>query len=155
MSLPNPIVRTDYYLKKIADPTYDGEMPNAITRTDYYLKEIADNAGGGGMLTSTMYSLTERVVGYWYDGKPLYQITITFNTPITITNSGWTTVISEWIQDIGIIASCEAIGSSSSTCSTIATILEYNRSTHELKALGQNGSNSFDTLTIRYTKTSD
>lgn len=49
MSLPNPIVRTDYYLNKIADPTYDGEMPNPITREDHYLNAIAENAGGSDL----------------------------------------------------------------------------------------------------------
>lgn len=49
MSLPNPITRTDHYLNKIADPTYDGEMPNPISRIDHYLDAIAENAGGSDL----------------------------------------------------------------------------------------------------------
>lgn len=75
MSLPNAITREDFYLNKIANPSDDHELPDAITRTQHYLKAIAEN-GGGENSKPFIYSETERVVGEWIDGKPLYQKTI-------------------------------------------------------------------------------
>lgn len=78
MSLPNAITREDFYLNKIANPSDDHELPDAITRQQHYLKAIAENAGGGGGGGDQpfIYSETERVVGEWVDGRPLYQKTI-------------------------------------------------------------------------------
>lgn len=47
------------------------------------------------------YSTSERVVGTWIDGKPLYQKTVKPNLPTTITN-GSATSIATTFADLGI-----------------------------------------------------
>lgn len=50
---------------------------------------VVDVEGGGNYYLNTIYSTEEKKVGYWTDGKPLYQRTIIYETPFNITNGSW------------------------------------------------------------------
>lgn len=100
MSLPNAITREDFYLNKIANPSDDHELPDAITRTQHYLKAIAENGGGGGGDSQPfIYSETEREVGTWIDGRPLYQITKKFEN-VSISANSDVTLESAWGMEL-------------------------------------------------------
>lgn len=65
---------------------------NQITTTGTKIAEITINSttqnvyapsGGGG---SEVYSYTEQLIGVWTDGKPLYRITVPFDTGVVASN---------------------------------------------------------------------
>ena len=56
----------------------------------YFIKDL-DNASVEGY-PPLIYSLEEREVGVWTDGKPLYQITFELSTSMTIPNNSWQSI---------------------------------------------------------------
>jgi hypothetical protein len=73
----------------------------AVKGRDYVETDGGDTPGGGGI----NYSTEERVVGTWIDGKPLYQITVSF----TIGSSGTYNTYDTGIDDVSIIASIKGV----------------------------------------------
>ena len=49
---------------------------------------VVDIEGGGNYYLNTIYSEEEKKVGYWTDGKPLYQKTVALNN-LSVTNNRW------------------------------------------------------------------
>lgn len=133
--------------------TYDnGEWVNAN----------GGSGGSGGMCyLNTIYSTTEKKVGYWTDGKPLYQKTWNLSPDIEITSSGvlLPSYVSNDLADaeniIWAVAERERNGSSilpaiihayvwnSSTTGTAYSVLSADRWSNVSK------------ITIQYTKTTD
>ena len=70
-------------------------------------KTIVNISGGGGggatMLLNTIYSDTEKKIGYWRDNKPLYQKAVDIGS----LPSNDTKTVAHGVSDIDLIVSCE------------------------------------------------
>lgn len=136
---------------------YDRSSMNADCTIQY--TKTTDTAGTAAWVptgaTPIHYSLNEQVIGTWIDGKPLYRITVDAGRNVSINNSSWVSVINPWIENVKAIIDSSAYNFSDSGCSNVAAIFDYNKSTRELRALGQNGANNFRYANIEYTKTTD
>ena len=106
----------------------------------------------GVSVQPVIYSETEREIGVWADGKPLYQRTWTFSSAYTINANSWVTTsisnagIEKCIECVGISpsgAAWEFLGATGDTGSYI-NILNPRQTAIEVKS-----------LTLRYTKTAD
>lgn len=64
----------------------DGQVPKYNSSTQKW--ENANESGGSGGLN---YSETEHIIGTWITGKPLYEKTVVYTTPVTIQNGSWYT----------------------------------------------------------------
>ncbi len=62
--------------------TVTDDNVNGVTVVD-----ITGGGGGSSVFLNTIYTDTEKRIGYWRDKKPLYQITYIFNTPQTVNAS--------------------------------------------------------------------
>lgn len=70
---------------------------NAYSMVGYTIQytKTTDTAGSGTWTTqggyAHHYSTTEHVIGTWITGKPLYEKTVVYTTPVTISNGSWYT----------------------------------------------------------------
>lgn len=108
---------------------------------------------GNGIFHPTIYSLEEREIGVWKDGKPLYQKTYTVPTSSAqISYNDWTNVgIDVSFADTMVKAFGIALDGTFQ-----GDFLAWNdNGTLKLQS-GRNGNNAYaNTLTIQYTKLSD
>ena len=49
------------------------------------------------------YSTTEQVIGYWIDGRPIYELTVELSTAVTISANAWNNSVYTHSEDIIII----------------------------------------------------
>ena len=125
---------------------YSGTTPLSAEN----LKQMEDNTEDA-INQITTYSTTERIVGTWIDGKPIYEITV----PVTIANhSAWTDLVT--ISNLKKAIKIVAVGSSVllpryESSEYYAEFL-YETGKIRYKAQGQAG--NFD-LVVQYTKTTD
>ena len=115
--------------------------------------EIQGGGGGGSnlIIDAQKYSLEEEVIGIWTDGKPLYQKTFYFTTPVQVQANRYETLVTSSGLSIETIVSGEALPSKEATFTPIS--LTYTQSGDIQGYFPTAWSISY--LTIRYTKTTD
>ena len=98
------------------------------------------------------YSTSEKVIGTWIDGKPLYEITVEFSSEITVNNNTWTnTTITTTdkkaiVNVIGINQTGTCWNMLSANCDNGSYVQVYHTRGTII---------TIKTLTIQYTKTTD
>jgi hypothetical protein len=119
---------------------------------------ITDVNGDGSQFQPVIYSTTEREIGVWTDGKPLYEITLETDTQVQLNNTSWTTI--PWNNepsDIDFLVSAEIARVCPNTNFTLRFTL-YDGHIKGASLIESNYppvSNLTERLTIRYTKTTD
>lgn len=140
-----------------------GQVVEYRAKSGSSLKAYGVTQGTNGIFAPVIYSDTERAIGVWRDGKPLYQKTIDFGTlPNQTTKS-----IAHGISDIdaSCIVSIEPIASTSSYA-TVPRVHDTNVSTQvfwevnstNIICYSRNANNTAFThcfVTLKYTKTTD
>ncbi len=107
--------------------------------------------GTNNIFTPQIYSLEEREVGVWIDGKPLYQKTYSLTTPITVTGGGTWINTGINISDVDYLIDAE-FGAFNAKWDAINAVNDGGI----LKAvLLASGSITVSEITILYTKTTD
>lgn len=99
------------------------------------------------------YSTTEKVIGTWINGKPLYQKTFYRNTSILVTVNSWTTFVSTSIPIEVIVGNDGWMLDGEDILNDIGIRF----SSGNIKFMRQSGAASATTsyITLRYTKTTD
>ena len=138
-----------------------------------YMKENGQLKKGAGLYKvsvpvglADIYSLDERIIGCYIDGKPLYQKSIQLDD-VTVPQSGRTIIsLSNYISNIDTIVNAEAVTIDTNLtipAFQIATLSQYGMSFYVNKTDGiviSRGSDSGTVtrdflVTIKYTKTTD
>ena len=128
--------------------TYDNTL-SGLSATDVQdaIDELAQSGGG------INYSTTEQVIGTWITGKPLYQKTIVAPTEMEISQSSWTAT-GLYIQDGGYVIECHGINKDGGYQGSVLAYIAS--SDGELFLVTPRNSIGYvQTITIRYTKTTD
>lgn len=115
---------------------------------------VTDVTGGEeDKFQPVIYSETEREVGVWVNGKPLYQMSWVFSTPIDIQNNTWvlTSIDCSTIDDI---VKVESVTGSGSNISIFASKNTANN-VIELQTPRNQYTTNCGKLTLWYTKTTD
>lgn len=116
------------------------------------LINVTDVTGGGeNEFQPIIYSETEREIGVWTDGKPLYENTFDFGSDTTISRNSWTST-SITVTGVELIVFCSGLGSDGSYQSSL---LAWNDSGTLKLQTPRNTDGSVRYVTIRYTKTTD
>ena len=103
---------------------------------------------------SSCYSATERQIGCWVDGKPLYQKTFTFDPHITISNSSWESITEVSALNIENIIKC--FGGETDDGSSQGSVMAWvDSGMLKCQSLRNNNSVYITHLTLQYTKTTD
>lgn len=112
------------------------------------------NSGGGGnaiILDAQIYSIDEKQVGVWIDGRPLYQKT--FERSVTLVSGTWTPTGDSIPNGKAICAEVTAINTSSDT---VPVWCEIGSDGHiELLNIRNVGSVTITQYTVKYFKTTD
>lgn len=119
----------------------------------YFIKDL-DNASVEGY-PPLIYSLEEREVGVWTDGKPLYQKTWDFGSAITVNSNAWTDTS---ISNSNIEAIVKVVGGNlSSGKITCFDGLSATADSGSVVKILQNRNVAINVkyLTLQYTKTTD
>lgn len=116
---------------------------------------IAGSGSGGGgsnlIVDAQIYSLEEKQIGVWVDGRPLYQKT--FERNITLASGSWTSTGDSVLNGKAIDAEVTAIGQGSDT---IPVWCEIGSDGHiELLNIRGSGQVTITHYTVRYFKTTD
>lgn len=132
-----------------------GTATDTLTKLgiDGTVYEIQGGGGGGSNLIvdAQIYSLEEKQIGVWVDGRPLYQKT--FITNVTLTSGTWTTTGDSILNGKAIDAEVTAIGQDSDT---IPVWCEIGADGHiELLNIRGSGQVTITHYTVRYFKTTD
>ena len=107
--------------------------------------------GTQNIFTPQIYSTEERVIGVWTDGKPLYQKTYHFTTPITIQGGGSWTNTGIDISFVDYLVN----GEFTQTASRWNGISPINNAGTLNAVLMTSGNLTVSDITIQYTKTTD
>ena len=105
--------------------------------------------------SNIVYSLQEREIGVWYNGKPVYGIVVVFSSSIIISNSEYTTTTIDSSDMEDIIYAC-AIHDDGTNSATL--LADPTRDSHTKLGLqtGRNGNGvTCKALILQYTKMSD
>lgn len=102
----------------------------------------------------TDYSTTEKIVGTWIDGKPLYQKTIDFEQNILISNTTWTTTRAT-IQNGAMVVKCYGSSSENPYQGDLLALIESGTLKLQTPRNGTDVNASVRYCTIQYTKTTD
>lgn len=146
----NAKVNVQGTIYEVEPEQYSGNTPLSAENFKA-MEDNTENAINEGILQPNTYSTTERIVGTWIDGKPIYEVTV----PVTIANrSAWTDLVT--ISNLKKAIKIVAVGSSVllpryESSEYYAEFL-YETGKIRYKAQGQAG--NFD-LTVQYTKTTD
>lgn len=163
---------TNYNLEK---PDSTDAFGNFRASYNSNMDIIDQNLGGGGgggqtLLLNTIYSDTEKKVGYWRDNKPLYQKTIytnnaTVNNEVAISVSslnvdslvdikGTYDRIVNWLSPPISMVYCFDVYEGNDEQSFIRYDVDDNNIKYRIK-LANNEATSYQVITIQYTKTTD
>lgn len=115
--------------------------------------DIQGDSGGGIMYLNTIYSTEEKMVGYWTDGKPLYQKTWDLGSDLLVNSNTWTDT-SIRVSDFNIenIIHASGLNSGGSFFGFVAS----NRDQTYVQILQtRNAQITVRYFTLRYTKTTD
>lgn len=97
------------------------------------------------------YSTEERCVGFWIDGSPIYEKTVTLSSDKTIPSNSWTEIatLTENIKIISVVGYSDT----SAGCYFMSLIAQYVTSTKKLSFLNpRSNSTTIDTYTMKYIK---
>lgn len=132
-----------------------------IRRGQVFSLESGDNStnytvyglafGTQNIFTPQIYSTEERVIGVWTDGKPLYQKTYHFTTPITIQGGGSWTNTGIDISFVDYLVN----GEFTQNASRWNGISPINNAGTLNAVLMTSGNLTVSDITIQYTKTAD
>lgn len=141
---------------ELTQAEYDALTPAEKMSDTPYL--ITDANGDGSQFQPVIYSTTEREIGVWTDGKPLYEITLETDTQVPLNNTSWTTI--PWNNepsDIDFLVSAEIARICPNTNATMRfTLVDGHIKGASLVADDYPAvSNLTERLVIRYTKTTD
>ena len=141
---------------------------NANSNSDKYEEYVYINGeweriGGSAYLDTNInsYSTEERVVGTWLDGKPLYQKTIKFSTPINVDVNNAATVVDmrdfQELKYISVICSAALIREQGTYKAAVVMCAARKNTDTELVVYGYGSSawTSMEYITLQYTKNSD
>ena len=135
---------------ELTQAEYDALTPAEKMSDTPYL--ITDANGDGSQFQPVIYSTSERVIGVWTDGKPLYEKTVVLSSELTINANDWgvTSEPSSGISsliDMVVLSSTGTVYLAYGAIDTGDYIRIYNvRSNAEIR---------IKTFIIRYTKTTD
>lgn len=132
-----------------------GTATDTLTKLgiDGTVYEIQGSGGGGSNLIvdAQIYSLEEKQIGVWVDGRPLYQKTFIRN--ITLSSGSWVTTGDSILNGKAIAAEVTAIGQGSDT---VPVWCEIGADGHiELLNIRGSGQVTITHYTVRYFKTTD
>ena len=134
---------------------YDALTPTQKMNGTIYF--ITDVNGDGSQFQPIIYSTTEREIGVWTDGKPLYEKTYIFNSTLTLYRNTWTT-ISE-LDDIAAIVDKVINGDGyfyvSAGGGYQPLAMQYSGGHIQAQIARYIESSSVTQMTIRYTKSTD
>ena len=141
--------KTQTITKEVTQAEYDAlvQADTVDPDTAYFIK---DTNGDGSKFQPVIYSLEEREIGVWADGKPLYEKTITPQTAVLIPQTTWTNFCT-FSEDIQIKFGF-AISSGEDAYADL--LYAYDNGYIQLYS-PRNFTVSIKTITIRYTKTTD
>ena len=137
---------------------------NSTQKAEYQIVNLTDDYDTQAL--SDTYSTTERVVGRWIDGKPLYEKTFTNLAVPTVTTNG-TYVVSEvqhgianiqyyWIENARIVSSSNVIRQLPYlTNAGYQTKMSMTNTIFQIVSGDTTHSDQPIHATIRYTKTTD
>jgi len=141
---------------------------NANSNSDKYEEYVYINGeweriGGSAYLDTNInsYSTEERVVGTWLDGKPLYQKTIKFSTPINVDVNNAATVVDmrdfQELKYISVICSAALIREQGTYKAAVVMCAARKNTDTELVVYGYGSTEwtSMEYITLQYTKNSD
>ena len=130
---------------------------------DFYHKLLPYMGGSFGLVatgidSANLYSTTERVVGQWIDGKPLYQKTFEFTVPTTYNSdvtiyTGNTNERIKYAWGALVTSTEDSVTLDSPYNGTARTALHWNKNVLTCRISEWGGSNAY--VTIQYTKTTD
>lgn len=112
-----------------------------------------ETSGSDDKFQPVIYSEDEREIGVWVNGKPIYQMSWVFSTPIDIQNNSWvlTSIDCSTIDDI---VKVESVTGSGSNISIFASKNATNN-VIELQTPRNQYTTNCGKLTLWYTKTTD
>lgn len=147
------VVDMPYEVVHLTQAQYDA-LPNTKL-TDGKIYCITDVYSGGSdklIGLGDCYSTTEKVVGCWTDGKPLYKRTWVFTSDLSCNSNEWTnTPIDK--GDIENIVYAEAINDVGNYWGIVSTAISSNQYIQVLNS--RNRAITIRQITLRYTKTTD
>lgn len=162
------IVNDTDYTGSFVDPNPNGTATDMLTKLgiDGTVYEIQGGGGSNFIVDAQTYSLEERQVGVWTNGKPIYQKTIQISSlPSTATYSTYPHGISniETIVDTegyviwadGAIAPINSTQLNGSSVNSSASFDYYVDLTNVGIGVGMDRSAMSANVTIKYTKTTD
>ena len=152
---------SSYVEQMLLFPLKKGQTLTATRTTNYALNyaiygiQPASNVVIIPDYLSSCYSTSERQIGCWRDGKPIYQKTFEFASPITVSYNSWTdTNISVSGNNIDKVISAVGYNANEKAHWNVDTSLEV--SSYVSLLTGRNGDTiSVKYLTLQYTKTTD
>lgn len=156
------VISGNYQPFEGTDGTEDGAsglVPKPLTTdADKFLKsdgtwaEVQSGGGGSNLIVDAqIYSLEEKQIGVWVDGRPLYQKT--FITNVTLTSGVWTSTGDSVLNGKAIDAEVTTIGQGSDT---VPVWCEIGADGHiELLNIRNAGQVTITHYTVRYFKTTD
>ena len=119
--------------------------------TTYYITDIN---GDGSQFQPVIYSETEREIGVWADGKPIYQRVIILSDLMTIPSNTWTDIDNSDWTFVDKYIYCTTINGAGSCLDFIGA--KTNESNNKLQILSARPSNiTVKYIVIQYTKTTD
>lgn len=156
------VISGNYQPFEGTDGTEDGAsglVPKPLTTdVDKFLKsdgtwaEVQSGGGGSNLIVDAqIYSLEEKQIGVWVDGRPLYQKT--FITNVTLTSGVWASTGDSVLNGKAIDAEVTTIGQGSDT---VPVWCEIGADGHiELLNIRSVGQVTITHYTVRYFKTTD
>jgi hypothetical protein len=115
------------------------------------------NATDAGVVLPHTYSETEQVVGYWIDGRPIYEKTIISSTEVTVSANAWKSpafTISD--VNVTVISGLPSYWSATSSVFVVWNFMCIQSNTSDKKKVdlynSRNASCQVNRLTIRYIK---
>lgn len=141
-------------IRELTQSQYDALPSSKLT--DGILYCIKDEGiVEGDQYAPVIYSLAEREIGVWTDGKPLYQKVIAFNSEITVSPSSWTTTDIDSTDIDCIILALASYRDGTCYGTVMADPTDSNHTKLALQCC-RNGYNIFvKSLILQYTKTTD
>ena len=102
---------------------------------------------------SDLYSTSEKIIGCWTDGKPLYQRVVELNSDVTCNANAWVTIDNDsYISSIGNIISCKTFRGTGLKIFSIPMECRTNNSALDVSFPANTAVRAY---VLQYTKTTD
>lgn len=149
----------DLYSSMMVATGDDATITISMKKLKEIIKDEINSMSPNFINNTEGYSTTERVVGKWVDGKPLYKKTWIKDSPISVSNSAWTdTTISIAENNIAHLIKAEAVGIGTSENNDVWALHAHaNDSATNIMVLAARDGNPIlcKYFTFYYTKTTD